>query len=308
MDVEEVRPDNEADGVAGTVGLMQNSGGRLFSGGADARELPAGTAAAAFGVGFADAAMAAQPVDDFYPTELGGVEVFVNGIKAPLFNISPEQVNFQMPIESEDRIGRSASIFVRRRMPDGSVLTSVPRAAEISRATPGLYTLPSGREELRRGLVLHGSASAAGTIAVNVPNQPTNDFDGAEAGVELTITVEDAEFNYTTEQGDSAEVIRDRFVEIINNSDDNSVTAEAGEQGFFSARADIEFSGEIQAGDVVTFTVNGRDYVYTVGQNDTIVVVRNRMVELVNAGLGDPQVTARRLFDVGRVPDASCRS
>lgn len=305
MDLEIVRPDNEGDGVQGITGLMQNNGGRLFSGGADARELPAGTAAAAFGEGLAETAMAAQPVDDFYPTELGGVEVFVNGIKAPIFNIAPTQINFQMPIESsglpDSRLGTSASIFVRRRMPDGSVLTSVPRAATISRATPGLYTLPSGREELRRGVVLHGTAGAAGTIAVNVPNQATNDFDGAEAGIELTVTVEDEDFTYTTEQGDTAEIVRDRLVEIINNADSPSVTAEAGQQGFFSARADIQISGEIQAGDVVTFTINGRDYVYTVGENDTIVIVRNRMVNLINAGLGDPEVTARRLFDIGIV-------
>ncbi|HYL76719.1 MAG TPA: hypothetical protein VEU96_21065 [Bryobacteraceae bacterium] len=63
---------------------------------AGARLAP-GTPAAIFGVNLASAAVAATNVP--LTTTLGGVQVLVNGVPAPLYYVSPTQINFQLPWE-----------------------------------------------------------------------------------------------------------------------------------------------------------------------------------------------------------------
>jgi hypothetical protein len=110
------------------------------------------------------------------------------------------------------------------------------------------------------------------------------------------------EYSYTTVEGDTATSVRDRLIETINAGDgDPEVTAFPQKIGFFSARADVTFGGEIKAGDVVTLIINNRAYSYTVRESDTLVSVRNILVERVNSGLGDPDVFARRIEQVGSV-------
>jgi uncharacterized protein (TIGR03437 family) len=79
------------------------------------------------------------------------------------------------------------------------------------------------------------------------------------------------------------------------------VIASAAESGFFSARADVTFDGDPAVGDKVTLTINGREYVYTAVAGDTSTIARNVLVNLINSGLGDPDVTARRLQVFGVV-------
>jgi adhesin/invasin len=49
-----------------------------------------------FGEGFTDQTLEAGTLP--LPTTLGGVQVFVNGVPAALFFVSPTQINFQMPV------------------------------------------------------------------------------------------------------------------------------------------------------------------------------------------------------------------
>jgi len=84
--------------VGGGVNL-QTSGSRL-TGGADAREAPAGSLATIFGTGFSETAMQAEfGPGGRLPTKLGGVQVYCNGIASPLIYVSPDQINFQIPWE-----------------------------------------------------------------------------------------------------------------------------------------------------------------------------------------------------------------
>ncbi len=68
-----------------------------------------GAIAALFGEFLADAV--AANTQTTLPTTLGGVRVLVNGRAAPLYFVSPGQVNFQMPFET---LGGIASIQVER--------------------------------------------------------------------------------------------------------------------------------------------------------------------------------------------------
>ena len=283
-------------GGAGIVGAT--SGGRL-TGGSDASKLPNGSFATIFGENLAETVQyASLDAEAKLPTELGGVQVFVNGLAAPIYAISPTQINFQVPWVIED-VGSSA--YVRRVLPSGETLVSAPRANETARAAPGVFADPG--EEPRRAVALHGQGLAQGRVAISQGSSSTSEISEAVgAGATVTITVNGRNYPYTTVSGDTLTSVRDRLIERINaDGGDPEVSAIAGRDGFFSARADIIFTGEPVAGDEVTITVNGREYSYEAREGDTLTIIRNRLIFEINAGRGDPDVTARPLELVGQV-------
>ncbi len=268
------------------------SGARLV-GGSDARELPAGTFATAFGTDFSDGVYHAKIEGDKLPTELGGVRVYANGILSPLTLVSPTQINFQIPWETA---GTTVSVFIRHRMPDGSVRVSASRATDVTRAAPGLFAYPG--DEPRQAVALHGQGKATGTIAVTA-NEPDSNQPVPE-GVTATISVNGRPYTITTTQAESPTSIRDRLVEAINAGEgDPDVIATAGQVGFFSARVTVTFKGDVRVDDAFSLFVNDRLYLVVAEEGDTLVSIRNKLVFEVNSGLGDPEVTARRFDNVG---------
>ncbi len=286
--------------MVGGAGIVGATSGSRLTGGSDARMLPNGSIATAFGENLADETLGA-PVDSEgkLPTELGGVQVFVNGRAAPIYAVTPTQVNFQIPWEVE---GVGSSTYVRRVLPSGEVMVSAPRANQTARAAPGVFAY--GGPEPRRAVALHGQAQAQGTVGFSVgsTSQRDNDDESVNAGATVTIRVNGRPYEYVTAAGDTLESVRDRLIENINAGDgDPEVFATAAREGFFSARADITFTGEPAAGDTVTIAIDDRAYVYEVQEDDTLEVIRNILVNNINAGRGDPDVTARRLQLVGSV-------
>ena len=287
--------------------------GQQLKGGSDARELPVGTIGALFGNDFADRIWYPESADPEVPaegdgvrgfvdgesglgsrsldlpTELGGVRVYVNGVAAPLFSVTPEQIYFLVPFET---VGSTASVYVRRLRDDGTVTVSAPRAAKVARASPGLFAFDGS--EPRQAIAVHTTGIAQGRVAVTQVD--TREGTTITAGVTVTIRVQGRTYSYVTVDGDSAESVRDGLVAAINDGDgDPDVVASAAREGFFSARADVTLTGEIQAGDTFTVTINGRPYIVVVQEDDTLASVRNKMVDEINSGLGDPEATARRL-------------
>ena len=308
------------------IELDTSTSGSRLTGGSDARDLPPGTITSIFGTGLADQTIAVRElqVSNFggpdagdLPTELGGVQVFANGRLAPLLLVSENQINFQIPWELE---GTGYSVFVRRTMSDGTVKVSAARANQSVRAAPGLFTLPSDLppEAPRPALAVHASGFAQGTVAVTVPDRPRDDDPNnndtenrqlTQEGAEGRIVISGREYSYTSPGDESPDQVRDKFIELINAGDgDPEVVASAGTQGFFSARADLEFGGdEPLAGDTVSVTVRDRTYSYTLTEDDVsnsdaaLLIMRNVLVRAINAGIGDPEVTARVLQEVGSV-------
>lgn len=280
-------------------GISFRTSGSTLAGGGDAQELPAGSLAAIFGENLAPFEMGATLVNGRLPTELAGVQVYTNGVLSPLLAVSPNQINFQVPYEA---LGRAISVYVRRTN-DGAVMASAPRGTKVTLAAPGLFAFAG--PEPRRGVVVHGAGPATGTIAISAVSTSTgtgNTEPTIRAGVTATVIISGREYSYTTVEGDTATSVRDRLIEVINGGEgDPEVTAAPQKIGFFSARADVTFGGEIRAGDVVTLIINNRAYSYTVRENDTLVAVRNILVERVNSGLGDPDVFARRIEQVGSI-------
>ena len=295
---------------SGTELQAKTSGSRL-TGGSDARDLPPGTIATIFGTDLAGTTASIEEGVEL-PTELAGVQVLSNGRLSPLLMVSPDQITFQVPWELE---GTGFSFYVRRTMPDGSVAVSAARANQSVRAAPGLFEWPG--DEPRLGMAVHASGFAEGTVAVTLPDRPRDDDPNndltenrqlSQEGAEGRIVVNGREYAYRSPGDESPEQIRDHFIELINAGDgDPDVVASAGTVGFFSARADFEFGGEPAAGDTVTITVRDRSYSYTLTEEDVVnpagalLIMRNILVRSINAGVGDPEVTARALQVVGSV-------
>ena len=299
--------------------LQTATSGSRLTGGSDARDMPPGTIASIFGRDLASEAasvwertsLPARP-GQALPTELAGVQVLANGRLAPLLMVSPTQINFQIPWELE---GTGHSFYVRRTMPDGRVRVSAAKATQAVRAGPGLFALEG--PEPRRGIAVHATGIAEGSVAVSLPDRPRDDDPSnddtenrqlTQEGAEGRIVVNGREYYYRSPGDESPETVRDKFIELINAGEgDPDVIAEAGTRSFFSARADLEFGGQPQAGDTVSVTVRDRTYSYTLSEEDAenparaLLIMRNILVRSINAGIGDPEVTARVLQQVGSV-------
>ncbi len=295
---------------SGTELDATTSGSRL-TGGSDARDLPPGTIATIFGSELAGETVRMEEGVDL-PTELAGVQVLANGHLSPLLMVSPDQITFQVPWELE---GTGFSFYVRRTLPGGSVTVTAARANQSVRAAPGLFEWPG--DEPRLGMAVHATGVAEGTVAVSLPDRPrdddpnnddTEDRQLTQEGADGRIVINGREYYYRSPGDESPEQVRDRFIALINAGDgDPDVVASAGTVGFFSARADFDFEGEPTAGDTVTITVRDRSYAYTLTEEDVadsdraLLIMRNILVRSINAGVGDPEVTARALEVVGSV-------
>lgn len=100
---------------------------------ASGKPVAPGTIVTLFGGGFA--AGTAVATDTPLPGSLGGVSVAVNGVIAPLFFVSPNQINLQVPFEVS---GSQATVVVNT-----GPAQSAPLAISLTAASPAIYTVLS---------------------------------------------------------------------------------------------------------------------------------------------------------------------
>jgi len=92
------------------------------------------------------------------PIDLAGVAITVNGIAAPIWYVSPQQINFQMPYEAP--AGGTATVVVNNN--GRTVSTSL----KVSAAAPGIFTpIVSGARGGVLTLYLTGAGSVSPAIA-----------------------------------------------------------------------------------------------------------------------------------------------
>ena len=297
--------------TAATVGITVRSSGGRMDGGSDARFLPPGTFASIFGEGFAEQDLVATSSDGSLPKELGGVRVYVNGIQAPISSVSPSQVNFQVPweiIEDVAITNTGVSTYVWRRLDNGSVIVSAPRANPVVNVAPGLFAFPG--PEPRQAVAVHAQEIATADVAIASAAAATDDVVEVAAGATVTITVLDNSYSYTTQTGDTLQKVRDELIEVINaGAGDANVIASAGTASFFSGQARVQFIGEPVAGDIVNIDIGSpipdddtnpddddeslRRYSYEVQEGDNLLTIRNLLIFQINSGRGDRDVFAR---------------
>jgi uncharacterized protein (TIGR03437 family) len=199
--------------TSSTVQITVTTGGSTLAGGGNAAQIAPGSLVAiqansgeSLSFQTANAPANANPL----PNDLGGTEVYFNGIRAPLVMVSPNQVIAQIPWEVADTT--SINAYVRSVRPDGSVQVTSPVAVSIVSANPGIFAQPNTQPAV--GIVYHASSEATGIVSVD---------GSANAGDSATVTIEDRKYTYSVQSGDTLDTIRDALVNLINQ--DPKVTA-----------------------------------------------------------------------------------
>jgi hypothetical protein len=200
--------------VSTSATITATATGATLTGGADAAKIAPGTIVSILGSGSLSFNTATADLSKgSLHTRLGGTEVFFNGIAAPLFYVSPSQINAQVPWEVGDQT--SINAYVRSVDPTGHIQVTTPVAVTIVTQNPGIFTqqIPS-TGNLKPGVVLHSSSHANGVVLIDGTITP-NDV--------ATVKIEDRSYNYTIQVGDTLDTVRLALTALINQ--DPKVTA-----------------------------------------------------------------------------------
>ncbi len=195
--------------LSASAQLLLTASGAALSGGQDAAKIAPGTLINITGDNFTTKTEKAAdgPV---LPKTLGGVQVYIDGLRSPLLLVSPTLINVQMPFEISDR--SSVSVYVRTTDDSGKVRITTAVGAPIIQQNPGIFAVDAS--DPRPAIAVHSSSYATGVVSV----------DGtATAGDVATVTIEDRSYSYTVVTGDTLFIIRDKLIEQINQ--DERVTA-----------------------------------------------------------------------------------
>ncbi len=205
--------------VSGTATILASPSGTTLSGGGNAATLAPGSIVSIQGGNLSDNTVTLPADSPAYganfgplPLELGGVEVYIDGIRAPMLAVSPSQVDVQVPFELIDT--NSSSLYVRTLRNSGALTVTTAVGLPVSQQAPGIYAL-SGQDP-RQAIAVHYSSFATGVVSVDgTPN----------AADVLTVTIEDRPYTYTVTATDTLNTIRDALVALINANADEKVSA-----------------------------------------------------------------------------------
>jgi len=187
-----------------TAKVTVTAAGSTLTGGGAAANIAPGSVVTIEGTNLSAGTASADTTQTTLPTELGGTQVYFNGIPAPLFMVSPTQINAQVPWELGDQ--SSVNAFVRSVMANGSVMFTSAVGMTIVPANPGIYFQPnSGTPPV--AIAYHGSSYATAIVSV----------DGAPGpGAVATVTVNGRAYSYTANAIDTLDSVRNALTVQLN--------------------------------------------------------------------------------------------
>ena len=210
--------------------------GATLAGGQDAARIAPGTIVTILGDNLAETTQSVEvaldgtlPTGQQFPLELAGVQVYFDGIRAPVLFVSPTEIRAQMPWEISDTTSVTAWVRTKRR--DGTTTVSSAIGVPIIGQNPGIFSEPG--VDPRPGLVYHGSSFSQGTISV----------DGtAVEGDKARVFINDRQYEYVVKKDDTLAKVRDGLIEAINadGGDPQVVAFPAGVFTRIRLRARIE--------------------------------------------------------------------
>lgn len=205
-------PGTRGDNVTYSTSVSTNAlitsaaAGGTLSGGGNAASVAPGTIVSINGANLAATTARADLSQPQLPTELGGVQVYFNGIRSPILFVSPNQINAQLPWEFTATT--SVNAYVRSVMADGSIQATSAVAVTIVPANPAIFAQP-GTSNPAIGVVLHGNSHAVGVVSV----------DGSIVANDVAkVTIQDATYSYTVQSTDTLDTVRDALIALINQS------------------------------------------------------------------------------------------
>ena len=224
-----------------------------------------------FGNNLADTTAVATPdANGNYPTtDFNGVQVYFDGIRAPILSVSPKQINTQLPYEVSGSNGVSA--YVRTVHSDGTVTVTNAIGVPVVQENPGIFA--HGGSDPRPALAYHTSGNAIALV----------DVDGSiTAGDVATITIGGNSYNYTVQSTDTLQSVRDGMIALINaNANEKVTAAPAG-----------EFTRIILTAKVGGPAGNGIQIAGTVSTNSTLTISPLDSSETCCANIAGSLVTA----------------
>jgi hypothetical protein len=187
--------------------------GASLSGGTSAAEVAPGTLVTITGTNLSDTTVVGVPDSNgYYPGTLGGVEVYFDGIKAPLIKVSPTKIETQIPYEVSDANGISA--VVRTVHNDGTVTNANAVSIPIVLENPGIFA--EDGNDPRLVMAYHSSSNAI--ALVDVSGQ-------INAGDTASLKIEERNYTYAIQSTDTLATVRDALIVLVNSNPDEKVTA-----------------------------------------------------------------------------------
>jgi uncharacterized protein (TIGR03437 family) len=253
---------------AGIIGAVS---GPTLQGGGDATVLAPGTIVSMLGTNLAAVTSAGDTSGKNLPLELGDIEVYFDGIRAPLYFVSPTQVNSQIPFEVFG--SNNISMYMRIRRPDGSVVATAALGVPIDEANPGIFAADG--DDPRVAIAYHASSFATASITV----------DGSiEEGDTASVTIQDRTYTYSVKADDSLDSVRDALVASINANSEEIVVA-VSVAAFHRIQLQSKIAGP--AGEGIPYTATSGD-----GGNGTIsLVVSSNSEATCCSNVKDSQIT-----------------
>ncbi len=204
-----------ATSVSDGATVQVTTSGAKLAGGQDAALIAPGAVVSILGEDLSERSEGASPTLTRLPRILADTEVYFDGIRAPLFSVSPTEVRAQVPWEVQD--SESINAYVRNVRRDGTVSVTSAVSVPIIPQNPGLFA-QEGVPDPRPGVIFHGSSFATGTVSV----------DGSvRAGDVATVLIGDREYSYTVAAEDTLASIRDKLVDRINTDPEVQASAAA---------------------------------------------------------------------------------
>jgi len=198
-----------------TATIVATAGGSTLAGGMDAAKIAPGTLVTILGENLSDNIAEADLTQETLPENLGGVQVYFDGWRAPLVRVAPDRITAQVPYDFLDTT--SINCYVRTQRNDGGVTVTTPVAITVVAQNPGIFAVEGGKDP-RPGRLVHSSSYATGTISV----------DGtATAGEVAKVTIEDRTYSYTVQDGDTIASVARGLIAVINQ-DPKVMAYEAG--------------------------------------------------------------------------------
>jgi uncharacterized protein (TIGR03437 family) len=254
--------------------LTATTSGATLTGGQDAGKIAPGTIVTLLGDNLSDTTASVDlNTGRDLPKELGGVQVYFDGIRAPLTFVSPGEVRAQMPWEVVD--ATSVTAWIRTRRVNGEVTVTTAVGVPIIKQNPGIFAEDGA--DPRPGIAYHGSSFAQATVSV----------DGtAKEGDKARIFINDRRYEYVVKTGDELAQIRDGLVEAINagGGDPEVVAFSAG----VFARVRLRARVEGPAGNGIPVRTEARDSADTEAAQ---VILSATNVGLCCANVGGSRVT-----------------
>jgi hypothetical protein len=211
--------------VSSTAKVTATAKGTNLTGGADAAKIAPGTIVSIKGTDLTPSTASADLSAADLPTKMAGATVYFNGIAAPLYYVSPEQINAQIPWEVGDT--SSINAYVRSER-DGGVITTTPVAVSIVPANPGIFAQGA---DGKVAVAFHSSSNATGIVSI----------DGTVTKGDIaTVTIEDRSYSYTAADGDTLDTVRDNLVQQIRDNDPKVTAEPSGQFDRITIKARVE--------------------------------------------------------------------